>query len=201
MKNRHKVMSIGILSGIVLLFITINNKADTVFADAPAITLTSIISNNTNNTATAKAGDTISVSFTSDKYLSTGNNNSYISSVFANVGPGSYEITRGNDGNLYVPGATSGSIIRITADGTVSTFATFPNPYKIIFDPIGDAYVTDSSNNIVVKVTSGGAVSTFAEVTQNPNGIIRDPVTGDFYVTTQVGSDLTKYLQKELFHM
>jgi len=81
-------------------------------------------------------------------------------------------------GNLYVADTDNHTIRKITADGTVSTFAgtagsagrvdglavaaRFTNPRGVAVDRSGNVYVGDTENHAIRKITPGGDVSTLA---------------------------------------
>ena len=85
-----------------------------------------------------------------------------------------------SSGNVYVADAGNTSIRKITANGTVTTFAglsgiagssdgvgaaaRFNAPQGIAVDSAGNIYVADTNNSTVRKVTAGGAVTTIAGV-------------------------------------
>ena len=64
-----------------------------------------------------------------------------------------------NSGNLYtVNAAQNNAILKITPDGTVSTFATGINAGGLACDTSGNLYATSGS---IYKITPSGAISTF----------------------------------------
>ena len=90
-------------------------------------------------------------------------------------------IARGPDGAFYVADSTNHTIRKITADGTVSTFAgtagasgasdgsgtaaRFNQPTGIAVDASGRLYVADTANNLIRSISSSGVVTTLAGVT------------------------------------
>lgn len=82
------------------------------------------------------------------------------------------------NGALYIADAGNNTIRKITASGTVSTFAgtagqrgstngtgaaaSFDHPMGIAVDSTGAVYVSDSNNHTVRKITPAGAVTTLA---------------------------------------
>ena len=84
--------------------------------------------------------------------------------------------------DLYVSGFDSSNLYKVTANGTVSTFASgFNVPTGVAFDTSGNLYVADYGLNTVSKVTANGTVSTFASGFQGPFGIAFD-TSGNLYV-------------------
>jgi sugar lactone lactonase YvrE len=84
----------------------------------------------------------------------------------------------GHDGALYVIDGANSVIRRVTADGTVTTFAGMPGATgsrdgasseaqfnglnSIAIDSAGNLFVTDNGNNAIRRITTAGVVSTFA---------------------------------------
>lgn len=84
-------------------------------------------------------------------------------------------------GNVYVADAGNSTIRKITAGGSVTTFAgvagvagsadgvggsaRFNAPQGIAVDSVGNVYVADTNNSTVRKITAGGVVTTLAGVT------------------------------------
>ena len=95
-------------------------QATVVFAAAPTVTPVTIASNNA-NTAYAKDGDVITLSFTSDEYLSA--TDGYWSRVFATVGIDPRDMIFDSSGNLYVTNYGSGNVSKITPAGVSTIFA------------------------------------------------------------------------------
>jgi sugar lactone lactonase YvrE len=97
----------------------------------------------------------------------------------------------GPDGNLYaahfINFSSSGSVYRVSPDGTVSTFATgMYGPTGLAFDSSGNLYVAEFYGNDVSEVTPDGTVSTFATGIMNPVGLAFDG-SGNLYVASQTG--------------
>lgn len=81
-------------------------------------------------------------------------------------------------GNLYVADSMNDTIRKITATGTVTTFAgtagalgstngngaaaRFNLPTGLTIDSTGNLYVSDTTNNLIRKITATGDVTTFA---------------------------------------
>ncbi len=81
-------------------------------------------------------------------------------------------------GNIFVSDAGNHTIRKITAAGSVTTFAgavgstgssdgtggtaRFKNPQGVAFDGSGTLCVADSGNNLIRKISAAGAVTTFA---------------------------------------
>jgi hypothetical protein len=74
-----------------------------------------------------------------------------------------YSIAFDSNGNLYVGNISSGSkILKITPDGTVSTFANVSYASGLVFDKDNNLYVAVYGGNKVMKVTPAGNVTRFA---------------------------------------
>jgi sugar lactone lactonase YvrE len=87
-------------------------------------------------------------------------------------------ITMDTFGNMYVADTADNTIRKITANGTVSTFAGSPGvsgsadgdgtnalfsaPQGIAVDSSGNVYVADTGNDAIRKITPAGVVSTLA---------------------------------------
>lgn len=115
------------------------------------------------------------------------------------------------NGNVYVADHGNFMVRKITADGTVSTFAgdgsdgsangpaltsSFNSPFAIAVDPSGNVFVTDQGNLQIREISAGGTVSIFAGsgLSGSANGAgtaasfsslqgITSDATGDLYVT------------------
>jgi sugar lactone lactonase YvrE len=99
-------------------------------------------------------------------------------------------------GNLYVADRGNNLIKKITANGTVSTFAgngnsvpsdsdgaalsaSFFDPYSLAFNAAGDLYVLELADNKIRKITIAGIVSTVAG-----NGVQGQSANGDALKTS-----------------
>ena len=94
------------------------------------------------------------------------------------------DVAADGQGNFYVADSANNTIRKITAGGTVSTFAGFPGvsgsangqgtnasfnaPQGVAVDSSGNVYVTDTGNSTVREITSEGMVSTLAGSAGNP---------------------------------
>ncbi len=82
-----------------------------------------------------------------------------------------------SQGNVYVADTSKNSILKVTADGSVTTFAgsgkpgegdgngttaTFDHPGAIAFGPDGSLYVAETVHFLIRKISPQGVVSTFA---------------------------------------
>jgi sugar lactone lactonase YvrE len=97
-----------------------------------------------------------------------------------------------SNGNLFEANYTVGTILKIAASGSVSTFAAgFNEPGALAFDNSGNLYVANYGGDTVSKVTQGGSVSTFASGLGNPNGLAFDS-SGNLYVTCTANRVIVK---------
>ena len=94
--------------------------------------------------------------------------------------------------NLYVANYSIGTILKVTPNGTVSTFATgFDYPTALAIDSGGNLYVANHFAGTISKVTPGGSVSTLATGFGGPNGLAFDS-DGNLYVScTDIGAIAT----------
>lgn len=79
-------------------------------------------------------------------------------------------------GNVFIADTANHTIRKVTADGTVTTFAgtagtggstdginaLFRSPAGACSDPLGNIYVADTGNHTIRKITPDGVVTTFA---------------------------------------
>jgi streptogramin lyase len=110
-------------------------------------------------------------------------------------------------GNIYVADVGNNSIRKITAAGTVTTFAgngtagfadgngsaaRFNGPQGVATDAQGDIYVADTYNSCIRIITPAGVVSTLALAGNNfavfPNGIAVD-AQGNIYYSEATQND------------
>jgi sugar lactone lactonase YvrE len=86
-------------------------------------------------------------------------------------------------GNLYVSSLLNSIVYKITPAGSISPFASIPNPTGSAFDASGNLYVV-SSGEYVVKVSPTGTVTPFATDYGYILGLAVGP-NGNIYVTNQ----------------
>ncbi len=74
------------------------------------------------------------------------------------------------NGEIYVSDGENGKILRVTADGSVQTFAeNLDTPSQIVFDSHGDLIVADSGAQVIRKIKPDGTAEIVAGVL-NKNG-------------------------------
>jgi sugar lactone lactonase YvrE len=81
-------------------------------------------------------------------------------------------------GNLYVANVNSGTINKITPDGTVSVFASgggLDFPYALAIDVSGSIYASNLGNNTVSRIGPDGSVSLFASGFNRAHGLTFGP--------------------------
>ena len=85
-------------------------------------------------------------------------------------------ISVAQNGDIFVSGGpVTKSVIRITADGVVSEFATgFQSANGSDFDSAGNLFVADYKANAIRRITPDGTVSTFATDLDGPAGVYID---------------------------
>ena len=85
-------------------------------------------------------------------------------------------ISVAKNGDVFVSGGpVSKSVIRITADGVVSEFATgFESANGSDFDSKGNLFVADYKANAIRRISPDGVVSTFATDLDGPAGVYID---------------------------
>lgn len=86
-------------------------------------------------------------------------------------------LAAGPNGDLFVGDLFADRIVRITPNGSASTFASIPAPLGLAFDAFGDLLVA-SSDGDVYKVTSNGQVTTFLNDPLSPFWIAVAPDGG-----------------------
>ena len=105
--------------------------------------------------------------------------------------PDQMVIDAGN--NLYVY-LVSGSVVKITPAGTVSTYVSGIGTLAggLCFDASGNLFITDYNNNKVDKVPpGGGSFSVFASGFSSPRDIVKDG-SGNLYVTNGAANTISK---------
>jgi sugar lactone lactonase YvrE len=109
------------------------------------------------------------------------------------------------DGNLYVA-HTAGDVLKISADGTQSVYATGPDGGKFMctnypaFDRQGNMYLSDSGdwshtvNGHIYKIPPGGreAKVWFAEPVETPNAIALDAEEEHVYFVETFGNAIAR---------
>lgn len=108
-------------------------------------------------------------------------------SAFANVGAvNPVGLALDTAGNVYVAnrsGAVSGSIDRITPDGTLSLFSSDTDfPSKLAFDANGNLYAGMVGNNTISKFNASGQATTFASAGLNGPIPLAFDHNGNLYV-------------------
>lgn len=98
----------------------------------------------------------------------------------------------GND-NLYVSNFGTSSVLKITQDNVVSTFAsgTIGQSHSLAFDSQEYLYVVGHVGWKVSKIAPNGTITTFVEPIANPSGIAID-AAGNVFVTAN-GKSIHKY--------
>jgi DNA-binding beta-propeller fold protein YncE len=103
-------------------------------------------------------------------------------------------ITFDSAGNLFISSdnrKTGYSIIEITVDGLVSTFANtgLGGPHGLVFDQAGNLYVANTNGNSIEKFTPDGIGAVFADATDgldHPIALAFDSA-GNLFVTNSRG--------------
>lgn len=86
-------------------------------------------------------------------------------------------LTIDKNGNIFVGTSKGATVKRVTPNGEISLFASFPSGTSANgsdFDSKGNLYVANESGNIVHKITPDGVVSDFATNLDGPAGIYID---------------------------
>jgi glucose/arabinose dehydrogenase len=93
--------------------------------------------------------------------------------VLVNTGINYVEgITHDVAGNLFFTNGSTGTVFKLTLQGTVSVVATgINNPVGIAADLQGNLYISSLDTGVISKITSSGTVSTFASGFTNPEGL------------------------------
>ena len=109
------------------------------------------------------------------------------------------------DGNVYLA-HTAGDVLRVTADGSISTYATGPDGAKFLctnypaFDRAGNMYLSDSGdwsetiNGHIYRVPPGGgeAEAWYPEPVNTPNAIALDEKEQHLYFVETFGSSIAR---------
>lgn len=125
-----------------------------------------------------------------------------VSTLVSNLG-GNDAVTVGDDGNIYVSnfgtytstGGTGTKVIKITPDGTKSTFVEgLSGPLGSAFDSKGNFYVVNGNNGSkghVLKVSLSGEKSTITEIPGWPAGIVID-AEDNLYISNYLSPNVHK---------
>ncbi len=92
-------------------------------------------------------------------------------------------------GDLYVPQAQEGLILRFATDGTKSTFVTgLDYPAGLAFDRMGNLFVSGGAGQAgsIVKITRSGEIAVFTSDLTNPGALAFDGA-GNLYVIENGG--------------
>jgi sugar lactone lactonase YvrE len=92
-------------------------------------------------------------------------------------------------GDLYVPQATEGTILKFSPTGTKSTFVSgLDQPGGLAFDRSGNLFVSVGLTQLrdIMKITPGGELTVFATGISIPGGLAFDGA-GNLYVTFSTG--------------
>ena len=96
---------------------------------------------------------------------------------------------RSAPGDLYLPQAEEGTILKFSPDGTKSMFASgLDQPGGVAFDRAGNLFVSVGPGQFrdITKITPGGEMTVFATGISIPGGLAFDGV-GNLYVTFSTG--------------
>ena len=100
-----------------------------------------------------------------------------VSTLATNLGVGGDGIFAAPSGDLFVSGGATPTgpasvVLRVTADGEVSTFADVFNAVGIYMDRAGDLFVNNYRANTVSRISPAGEVTTIATNLNGPAGIV-----------------------------
>jgi hypothetical protein len=95
--------------------------------------------------------------------------------------------------DLYEADFSSNTILKFTADGATSTFASgLSGPYGLAFDSSGNLFQADYNSGTIFKFTPDGTKSTFASGLNTPVGLALDS-SGNLFVADQFSNTIFKF--------
>ncbi len=89
-----------------------------------------------------------------------------------------------SQGNAYAVSGFDGKIIKFSADGTATDFATAPNAFMLASDKNDNIYAATWASNILYKIAPDGTVSNFANIDSFPTGLAVDSAGHAYYTAT-----------------
>ncbi|MFH1868598.1 MAG: carboxypeptidase regulatory-like domain-containing protein, partial [Candidatus Omnitrophota bacterium] len=148
--------------------VVVNNQTESAFGAGWSLDGLQRIHSNPDGTLLLTEGDGTALTFTPEFYAHSilpNNQKDPESPYEIRMGSATESLTFDAQGNLYaVERAYSPKVIKVTPDGTITTFASgFNSPRGIAFDSLGNAYVSDLTGPIgtIYKITPLGVQSVF----------------------------------------